>query len=295
MRSLLPLIIFAPLVFSSCAGKPFPHGIFDREDVFKVWALADTQTFKPSHRRAFENAVSDMNRSTRNVHMAIVAGDIVDYASEEVFDWYIGAREKSYIKLWKEIAGNHDRKPDGGALFREKIGVFHQTFLRGNILFIFLSDEDRSKPTVISDRMFEWWRETVENNRDKIIVTVTHAPIEESFILLSGQRARQIARSERFAETLKKEKVDLWLSGHLHIPHFFPSTVTKKENLNGTVFVHISSIRPDIGGFKHPESRFLAFYCGTNKVSVFSRNHKKRKWQNRHAKHLTLSKTVECP
>lgn len=295
MRSLILLTALAPLVFSSCAGGPFPQGIFEKKDVFKIWVLADTQPVKPSHRRAFEEAVEDLNLNTKGIHMAFVAGDIVSSASEEIFDWYLATRSKSYIAEWNEIAGNHDLKKDGGALFRKKIGGFNKTVSRGNILFVLLSDEEDNKPTVISDKAFEWWKEIVESNRDKIIVVITHAPLEGSSIIFSGLADRQIAHSERFTEVLKKEKVDLWLSGHIHVPHFFPRTVTKKENLNGTVFVHISSIRPEVSGLKHPESRFFAFYCGTNKASVFSRNHKKRKWQNRHAKHLTLSKTVKCP
>ncbi|QMU56276.1 MAG: hypothetical protein GKS04_03755 [Candidatus Mycalebacterium zealandia] len=295
MRPLILLTVLASFLFSSCAGAPFPREIFDREDVFKIWAVADTQPVNPSHRRAFENAVEDFNLNTSNVHMALVAGDIVNSASEEVFDWYLATRSKSYITMWNEIAGNHDVKPDGGALFRKKIGKFNKTITRGNILFILVSDEDGTKPTVISDKSFEWWKKTVENNRDKILVVMTHAPLEGSSIVFSGLRDRQITNSQRFTEVLKKEKVDLWLSGHTHVPHFFPRTIKKKDNLNGVVFVHISSIRPEVGGLKHPESRFLAFYCGTKKLSVFSRNHKKRKWQNRHAKHFMLSKTVECP
>lgn len=295
MRPFILLTVLAPLLLSSCAGAPFPREIFDRKDVFKIWALADTQPVKPAHRRAFENAVDDFNLHTSNVHMALVAGDILNSASEEGFDWYLKARSKSYITVWNEIAGNHDVKPDGGALFRKKIGKFNKTIPHGNILFILVSDEDGTKPTVISDENFEWWKKTVENNRDKILVVVTHAPLEGSSIVFSGLRARQITNSKRFTEVLKKERVDLWLSGHTHVPHFFPRTVTKKDNLSGVVFVHISSIRPEAWGLKHPESRFLAFYCGTDKLSVFSRNHKKRKWHNRHAKHFTLSKTVECP
>jgi len=182
-----------------------------------------------------------------------------------------------------------------GKLFREKLGDLNKTVLYGNILFILLSDEKDSKATYISDESFLWWKEQVEKNRDKIIVIMTHAPLEGGSIIFSDLTDRKILRSERFLEILRKEKIDLWLSGHLHVPHFFPRTVTKKEKLNGTVFVHISSIRPEIGGLKHSESRLFAFYCGTKKVSVFSRNHKKRKWQNRHAKHLELSKTIECP
>ncbi len=295
MRCLFFLIVFAPFVFVSCAGKPFPEDIFDRKDVLKIWILADIQPTEPKHRRAFEKAVADMNSNTRGISMALVAGDIVNSAEEEVFDWYIAERSKSDIAIWHEIAGNHDLKPDLGKLYKEKIGEFHNTVSYGNILFIFMSDEARGKPTTITDKTFLWWKNLVENNRDKIIIVMTHAPLEGSSILFSSFKDRQILRSERFVEVLKKEKVDLWISGHLHLPHFFSRTVTRKKNLNGAMFVHVSSIRPELKGLKHPESRFLALYCGTKKASLFSRNHKKGKWQNGHTKRFELSKTVECP
>lgn len=295
MHRLFFLITAAPLLLSSCAGGSFPQDIFDRKDVFKVWALADIQPAKPAHRSAFEKAVSDINTNTKGIHMAVVAGDIVNSAEDEVFDWYLAQRSKSGIADWHEIAGNHDLKPDGGALFREKIGGFHKSVLRGNILFVFISDEARGKPTTVKDETFLWWKKLVESNRDKIIVVTTHAPLEGSSIIFSGLRDRQILRSERFTEVLKKERVDLWLSGHLHLPHFFPRTITRRKNLNGTVFVHVSSIRPELAGLKRSESRLLAFHCGTKKASVFSRDHAKGKWRNRHARRLNLSKTVKCP
>lgn len=295
MRRLIFLIIAAlSAVFSSCGGKPFPEEIFDRKNVFKVWALADIQPARTAHRRAFEKAVADINLNTKGIQMAFVAGDIVNFPEGGVFDWYLSERSKSYIRNWREIAGNHDMK-DGGALYREKIGEFHQTYVYGNIVFVFLSDEEGNKATTIEGDTFEWWKKTLENNRGKIIVVITHAPLEGSSIMFSGLKDRQILRSERFSEVLKKEKVDLWLSGHLHLPHFFPRTITRKKNLGGTTFVHISSIRPELAGLKNSESRLLAFYCGTKKASIFSRNHEKEKWQNLRAKHIELSKTVVCP
>ncbi len=295
MRFLLLLTLFAPVVLISCAGKSFPEDIFKRENVFKVWVLADTQPTDREHRRAFEKAVSDLNRNTTGVQISLVAGDIVNSPTKEVFDWYLNERSKSYIKQWHEIAGNHDVKKDGGKLFKEKLGNFNKTFLYGNMFFILLSDEKDNKATYISNESFLWWKKQVETNRDKIIVVITHAPLEGSSIIFSDLDDRKILNSERFAEVLKKEKVELWLSGHLHVPHFFPRTITKKENLNGTVFIHVSSIRPEISGLKHSESRLLAFYCGTKKVSVFSRDHQKREWQNRHTKYLEVSKKIECP
>jgi hypothetical protein len=49
------------------------------------------------------------------------------------------------------------------------------TVEKGNILFIFMSNEDKGKATVISDETFKWWKNLVINNQDKIIVTITHA------------------------------------------------------------------------------------------------------------------------
>ncbi len=296
MRNLFFLIIVSvPFLFSSCAGNPFPEHIFGKKNVFKVWLLSDIQPTNRKHRHAFEKAVADMNSKTKGIDMALVAGDIVNSAEEKVFDWYIAEREKSYIPIWHEIAGNHDIKPDLGKLYGRKIGRFHNFFRYGNILFILMSDEARGKSTTITDKTFLWWKNLVESNRDKIIIVVTHAPLEGSSIIFSRLKDRKILRSERFVEVLKKEKIDLWISGHLHLPHFFPRTIMHRKNLNGAMFVHVSSIRPEVNGLKHSESRFIAFYCGTSKASLFSRNHKKGKWQNRHTKHFELSKTIECP
>ena len=66
--------------------------------------------------------------------------------------------------------GNHDLKPDKGVLFREKLRAdTNYSITRGNMLFIFISDEARGKPTVISDETFNWWKDLVINNQDKII------------------------------------------------------------------------------------------------------------------------------
>ena len=170
----------------------------------------------------------------------------------------------------------------------------HYSKQYGNLLFIFLSDEISGKPTDINDDTFEWWKELVINNQDKIIIVATHAPLEGSNIPFSTKHDRQILGSDRFQEVLKEYKVDLWLSGHLHIPHEFTNTMNRNSELNGTVFVHISSIRPEFLGLKHSQSRILDFYCGEDRVVIKSRDHDSRKWNTEIEEEVILSKKVVC-
>lgn len=289
------------LAFNSCrigysSGRELLEADwYDPENTLTVWALADIQPRNGSHREAFEIAVEDINDNVPGVDMAIVAGDIVHVTKEEVFDWYISTRDKSYVTEWYEIIGNHDLKTDRGKLFREKLREnVNYAVLKGNILFIFMSDSERGKATEIPDEVFEWWKELVIENQDKIIVVTTHAPLEGSGIPFSSIRERQVIDSERFTDVMKNYNVDLWLSGHLHLPNGIMNNTVTKDEYGGTDFIHISSIRPEILGIKEPESRVLVFACGSNKVLVRSRNHKDRDYSPALDEVFTLSKPYEC-
>ena len=142
--------------------------------------------------------------------------------------------------------------------------------------------------------LFSGGKTWLSHNQDKIIVVVTHAPLEGSNIPLSTQNNRQISGSERFRDVLKKYSVDLWLSGHLHLPHEFNNTLNKNSELNGTVFVHISSIRPEFLGLKHSQSRVLDFYCNKDKVLIKSRDHDVKNWNEEIEEKITLSKKIIC-
>ncbi len=199
-------------------------------------------------------------------------------------------KKLSYIKEWYEIAGNHDVK-DGGMLYRKKIkSNLHYSFTKGNILFIFMSDEKRSKETNISDETFRWWQDLVVNNQDKIIVVVTHAPLKNT-LPISTWKIRQIKDSERFKEVMKDYRVDVWLSGHIHFPNNFPGDVTA---LDRTVFVDVSAIRNDFFRSSDIESRILVFLCGSDNLFVRSRNHYREKYDNELDTVLKLSKEYKC-
>lgn len=302
MRTTLKLIASILFIFqSSCyigysSGDEFSQANwFNPKETLTVWALADIQPTNQGHKEAFEIAISDMNDNVPNVDIAIVAGDIVNETTEETFDWYVETRNGSYIKEWYEIIGNHDLKTDMGELFREKLREeVNYSILKGNILFIFMSDSERGKATEISDETFEWWKDLVINNQDKIIVVTTHAPLEDSGIPFSSFTDRQVINSERFTDVLKEYQVDLWLSGHLHIPHGVMNNIVEKDKFDGTIFVHISSIRPEVLGLKESESRMLTFACGSDKVLIQSRNHEEGIFAPNHNRVFLLSKEFIC-
>ena len=287
-------VIFLTLEFS--CTKPLNSEMLEPGQEFvRIWALADIQPRNKKERDAFTKAVKDVNENISDVTFSILAGDIVNTTDEDTFDWYIEERNKSYIKDWYEIIGNHDLKPDKGKLFKEKIREeVNYSFTLDNLLFVFLSDEQRGKPTVISDETFQWWKKLVIDNQDKIITVVTHAPLEGSKIPFSENEDRQIKDSGRFRDVLEDYTVDLWLSGHLHLPNEFTNTINRNPKFENTLFVHISSIRPEFLGFKHSQSRIVEFLCGKDIVRIKSRDHESSKWNNQLQGDYKLSKIVEC-
>ena len=294
LNTILILTLF--LIFTlSCSKTVVRDTVSKDKNILRVWALADIQPKNSRHRNSFTRAINDINNNVPNIKFSIVAGDIVNKATSEAFDWYLKERNKSYIGTWYEIIGNHDLKYDEGKLFREKLREeTHYSKLHGNLLFIFLSDEAMGKPTEINDDTFEWWKDLVINNQDKIIIVVSHAPLKGSKIPFSTLHDRQILRSKRFRKVLKEYKVDLWLSSHLHLPHEFTNTLNRNSKLNNTVFLHISSIRPEVLGLKRSQSRVLDFYCNKDKVVIKSRDHDRRRWSNKLEREITTSKKVIC-
>lgn len=299
IKKLLAFLLF--LIQTSCyigysSGNEYLEANWTNSDkTLTVWALADIQPTNNGHKEAFEIAITDMNENVPDVDIALVAGDIVNETTEESFDWYVRTRDNSYIVEWYEIIGNHDLKTDMGVLFREKLREeVNYSIVKGNILFIFMSDSERGKATEISDETFQWWKNLVINNQDKIIVVTTHAPLEDSGIPFSSFTDRQVINSERFTDVLKNYEVDIWLSGHLHIPHAVMNNIVEKEKYEGTIFIHISSIRPELMGLKESESRVITFACGSDKVLIQSRSHKQGRFLPNHDRVFQLSKKYIC-
>ena len=264
------------LVFLGGCGTP-PSGNLPKGPeaeggrTFVVWMLSDIQPPTKAERRLFEQAINDVNAGVAQVDMAVIAGDLLKSRSrDEAFVWFGKTRDRSKVRHWFEIAGNHDVRSEP---------IFSRYFPRpaaygvevGNLLLLLLADTEPSSATEIPDAAFGWWRDMVTGNQQRLILTVTHGQLQNSGLPASFVASRQIVGSERFEKVLRQTPVAVWASGHTHLPHGLPGTINVEEALGSTCFVNVSSI--DTGPFMDSQSRFFIFREGSDKLLIRSRNH----------------------
>lgn len=260
------------MILLSCNGENRIIDSGSRDNYCIIWSHSDIQPRDFSDRESYETAVQDIIDNIPKPDIAIVAGDIVHQKdSAEDFKWFLKTRERAEIKEWYEITGNHDMKDYKNYMkYINKPPYYSVT--RGNILMLFMSDENRHPPTFISDEAFRWWKKQVIENQDKIIITITHAYLKHSGLFLADKvESRTILDSERFEDVLRKYRVDLWLSGHTHIPSVFGFNETKIKEFNNTVFINISRIRRDMGF--NPESRIIFLKKNSPVMLIKTRDH----------------------
>ena len=283
LKKLYLIIILSYLFIPAACISPDKGDFIDHSDNnnknnLVIWALSDIQPRRASQRVHFETAVNDTNRNAKNAYIAINAGDIIQWSnSADDYSWYVKTREKSLIKFWYEIAGNHDHKDFKNYLKYIKLPL-HYSVKIGNILILLLSDENKKAETEISNRAFNWWKKLVISNQDRIIITVTHGYLKQSGLFGSLIPSRNIRNSGRFADVLKKYKVDIWICGHTHLPHYLKGRITMVRKLKNTLFINVSAIRDD--PFMSIESNILIFKRGSDRVLIRSRNHKDHRYNS---------------
>lgn len=245
---------------------------------FIIWVLSDIQPKTDDQMNNFPVAVNDIVKNVGRLDMAITAGDIPEFnKSGHLYDWYLETRKPVQTAAWFEIAGNHDLK--NLKSYQEKINPdLYYAVRAGNILFIFLSNSEKGSATVIPDDVVRWWKELVINNQDKIIITVSHATLKHSGLIQSRLKIKRlyIRDSGRFEKVMKKYRVDIWISGHSHLPGYLPYTDNKCDELNGTVFMDTGAIRKDF--MTDVESRILIFTRGSNIFTIKHRLHEEESY-----------------
>jgi hypothetical protein len=270
------IVLLAFVLLAGCAGLPAGthpevRSEFAKGQTFVLWMLSDIQPANVSERRFFEQAVADVNEGVAQVEMGVIAGDLLASRSQdEAFAWFLATRNRSKVRHWYEIAGNHDVR--SGPVFRKYFPRPPYYGVRfGNILLLLLSDETPSSKTEISEEAFSWWRDMVLRHQEQIIITVTHGQLQNSGLLGSAFESRRIKGSDRFERVLQESHVAVWASGHVHLPQALPGTVSIREELGGTCFVNVSAI--DTGLLLDSQSRFLVFKEGSDTLLIRSRNH----------------------
>ena len=241
---------------------------------FIVWMLSDIHPKSTLERTVFEAAVADVKQNIGSVDMGIMAGDLLKSRSnDDDFNWFIETRNKANVTDWYQIAGNHDVR-SGPIFYKYFPQAQYYAVTYGNLLFLFLSDQSPAARTDITDEAFLWWKDMVESNRGKIIITVSHGQLKKSGLTGSIVPSRVIHNSKRFEKVLQQEKVALWVSGHSHLPHVISGPGTANKDLGGTYFVNVASISNDL--FFDSESRLFYFHDGSDVLWIRSRNHTKQ-------------------
>lgn len=272
------LIFLSTLILAGCVAVQnvtFQEATADfSKRQFVVWMLSDIQPKTTLERNVFEAAVADVNENIGPIDVGIMPGDLLKSGSDDAdFSWFTETRNRAKVTDWYQIAGNHDVR-SGPIFYKYFPQPQYYAVEYGNLLFLFLSDQSTASRTDISDDAFLWWKDMVENNREKIIITVTHAQLKKSGLIGSILSSRIIHNSKRFENVLQQEKVALWVSGHSHLPQRLSGSVTVNKNMGGTCFVNVSSISDEL--FVDSESRFFYFQDGSDVVWIRSRNHSKR-------------------
>jgi Calcineurin-like phosphoesterase len=277
MRSICFFLTVSAVVMTACSTASIIDNKQKREEHFIIWAHSDIQFRNDEEKKQYEAAVNDVAVNIGHVEAAIVGGDIIQGATgsdpDADFQWFLSARSKAPVTYWYEISGNHDARFQSSYDKNIKKPL-HYAVRFGSLLMIFLSDEDgRTSGTEISDDAFNWWKDLVEKNRSSSIMTVTHTNLDGIGFKYALLKYRNIDRSERFLEVLKKEKVDMWLSGHTHSPSKLNvNEILPHNNKYHTLFLNVASIRKDFF-FSQVESRFLIFKKGSNLLTIRTRYH----------------------
>ena len=257
-----------------------PQEAFNSDNLV-LWVFGDLQPRNENEREDFDIAVDDV-ASMKNIDASICIGDMVQASTGEdvagSFAWFYKTYERSGIEDIYEIAGNHDAR-NIEAYLRATGKPLHYSLQYGNMIIIMLSDEEDSSGSDIPDEVFQWWKSIIENNRDKIIITVTHSHVQNTGFCYNYPSYRNLQGSERFTEVLKNEKVELWLFGHTHIPSCLGQSKRTIYSFNDTVFMNAASIREDFF-FSYSESRIIILKNGSDEMTVKIRDHRNRKYRD---------------
>ncbi|HRX15616.1 MAG TPA: metallophosphoesterase [Spirochaetota bacterium] len=259
--------------FFSCSTELIINDNVEPSETLIIWAHSDIQPRYLWEKYHYEYAIDDVRSLPFVPDMAIVAGDINHRQSSDMYwNWIKDLRKKTGITYWFEIAGNHDNH-DIETYKRQSGKPLHYTVRCGNLLFIFLSDETKKANTIISDDVFEWWKNIVINNQDSIIITVTHAPLFQSQLVSTLNWTMIIKDSDRFWDVIKDYTVDVWISAHDHLPSMIPIKYNTPDNCK-TLFLDVSSIHKV--RFSPIESWFLIFQNGSSSLQCAARSHEKK-------------------
>lgn len=188
------------------------------------------------------------------------------------------------------------------------------TFRVGNLLFIMMGDRNDGGPPVgrgakggypagaVTEETYHWWQQTVEENRDSIIITCHHNLLKETTVASGpweGFRKNENGEwrphyhgyfpdggpegasylyfvgdkpdAQRFESYLQAHPgaIDMWWGGHTHThPDDRTGGRSHIEKKWGVHFINVSALSKYHGSTNVPMSRHLTFRDGSDEVRV---------------------------
>ena len=240
-----------------------------------------------------------------------------------------------WFKRWIDPTGEY---PETSGVHAERrpypvAGTWERySFEVGNILFLMMGDRNDGGPPAgrqntggypagrVSEETFAWWKEMVESNSDRIIISAHHHMLEDttvasgldegidggyhgnfedgapegaSFLYFVGDEPH--ARS---FETYLEEHpgaIDLWLGGHTHTdPDDAYGGRSHIESKWGVTFINVAALSRYHGSKNIPMSRLLTFTEGSGVVNVkcylHTTHYAQEGWYNKAERVIQLSK-----
>ncbi len=188
------------------------------------------------------------------------------------------------------------------------------SFQVGNILFLMMSDRNDGGPPIgrgeyggypagaVTGDTFEWWKQMVENNQDKIIVSAHHHMLKETTVasgpwegFRNDEQGRWIPHYHGYipdgapkgasylyfvdgkpdAQAFEKYlaahpgAIDLWLGGHTHTtPDDTYGNRSHVERKWDVTFINVAALTLYHAATRSPKSRLLTLIPDSKKVTV---------------------------
>lgn len=217
--------------------------------------------------------------------------------------------EQWWFKKWIDPTGEHPETSGVHAKRRpySVTGTWERySFEVGNILFLMMGDRNDGGPPAgrrsrggypagrVSEATFQWWKEMVESNSDKIVISAHHHMLEDTTVA-SGLNegvgggyhgnfpdgapegasfiyfVDDIPHARKFETYLEEHPgaIDVWLGGHTHTnPDDTYGGKSHIEHKWGVTFINVAALSLYHGAKNTPMSRLLTFVDGSDVINV---------------------------
>ena len=245
-----------------------------------------------------------------------------------------------WFKKWIDPTGEH---PEISGVHAERrpypvTGTWERYYFEvGNVLFLMMGDRNDGGPPAgrqskggypagrVSEETFEWWKNMVESNQDKIIISAHHhmlenttvasglnegieadyhgnfkdgAPEGASFIYFVGDTPH----AQKFETYLEEHPgaIDIWLGGHTHTnPDDTYGGRSHIERKWDVTFINVSALSKYHGRKNIPMSRLLTFVDDNDTVNVecylHTSHYAPEGWYDKAERAIQLNKFFKAP